>query len=64
MKNPPRGFVRLGCAATDLGSVVMHLEAEINWRRPFHGLIDGFDGQAVAWRQKAALEKAGVPAAG
>jgi hypothetical protein len=39
----------------------MHLEAEINWHRLFHDLIDGFDEQALAKRQKAALKAAGVP---
>ena len=59
-----REFVLMDRAAIGLGSVFMHLEAEINWHRLFHDLIDGFDEMAVARRQKAALEKAGMPAAG
>ena len=51
-------------AAIGLGSVFMHLKAEINWHRLFHDLIDDFDEKAVARRQTAALEKAGVPTAG
>jgi predicted unusual protein kinase regulating ubiquinone biosynthesis (AarF/ABC1/UbiB family) len=61
---PPREFVLMDRAAIGLGSVFMHLKAEINWHRLFHDLIDDFDETAVAKRQKAALRKAGVPAAG
>ena len=61
---PPREFVLMDRAAIGLGSVFMHLKAEINWHRLFHDLINDFDEKAVAKRQKAALEKAGVPAAG
>ena len=61
---PPREFVLMDRAAIGLGSVFMHLKAEINWHRLFHDLIDDFDEKAVAKRQKAALDKAGVPAAG
>ena len=59
---PPREFVLMDRAAIGLGSVFMHLKAEVNWHRMFHDLIEGFDEQAVAKRQKAALKKAGVPA--
>ena len=34
-------------AAIGLGSVFLHLRAEINWSRLFHGLIEGFDAEAV-----------------
>ena len=40
---PPREFVFMDRAAIGLGSVFMHLKAEINWHQMFHGLIDDFD---------------------
>jgi hypothetical protein len=49
-------------AAIGLGSVFMHLKAEINWHRMFHDLIDDFDAAALARRQSKALKAAGVPA--
>jgi hypothetical protein len=39
----------------------MHLKARINWYRIFGDLIRGFDPQALAQRQAAALAAAGVP---
>jgi hypothetical protein len=47
-------------AAIGLGSVFMHLKAEINWYRLFHELIDDFDEAALADRQRSALAAAGV----
>lgn len=60
---PPREFVLMDRAAIGLGSVFMHLKADINWYREFHGLIDGFTVERLARRQAAALKKAGVPTA-
>ena len=60
---PPREFVLMDRAAIGLGSVFLHLRAEINWHRQFHGLIEGFDVAALAARQAEALAEAGVPAA-
>ncbi len=57
---PPREFVLMDRAAVGLGSVFMHLEAEVNWHRLFHELIDDFDQKKLARRQKAALKAAGV----
>ena len=48
------------CAAVGLGSVFLHLEAEVNWHRLFHELIDGFDQKKLAHRWKAALKAAGA----
>jgi len=48
-------------AAIGLGSVFMHLKAEVNWHRLFHDLVDDFDAGALARRQKRALRAAGVP---
>jgi predicted unusual protein kinase regulating ubiquinone biosynthesis (AarF/ABC1/UbiB family) len=58
---PPREFVFMDRAAIGLGSVFMHLKAEINWHRLFHELIEDFDVAALAKRQTQALAKAGVP---
>ena len=58
---PPREFVFMDRAAIGLGSVFLHLKAEINWHRLFHELIDDFDDEALARRQKKALKAAGVP---
>jgi predicted unusual protein kinase regulating ubiquinone biosynthesis (AarF/ABC1/UbiB family) len=58
---PPREFVFMDRAAIGLGSVFMHLKAEINWYRMFHELIDDFDEAVLAARQQAALAAAGVP---
>ncbi len=60
---PPREFVLMDRAAIGLGSVFLHLKAEINWHRLFHDLIDDFDVAALGRRQRAALKKAGVPKA-
>jgi len=58
---PPRAFVFMDRAAVGLGSVFLHLQAKINWHRLFHELIDGFDEQVLAERQRQALAAAGVP---
>jgi predicted unusual protein kinase regulating ubiquinone biosynthesis (AarF/ABC1/UbiB family) len=60
---PPREFVLMDRAAIGLGSVFLHLKAEVNWYRLFHELIEGFDAEALGARQAAALELAGVPKA-
>jgi predicted unusual protein kinase regulating ubiquinone biosynthesis (AarF/ABC1/UbiB family) len=57
---PPREFVFMDRAAIGLGSVFMHLEAEINWYRLFHELIDDFNEAGLAVRQRSALAAAGV----
>lgn len=57
---PPKEFVFMDRAAIGLGSVFMHLKAEINWYRLFHELITGFDVKALEKRQKAALKEAGL----
>ena len=57
---PPREFVLMDRAAVGLGSVFMHLRAEVNWHRLFHDTIAGFDVGALAKVQNAALKKAGL----
>jgi predicted unusual protein kinase regulating ubiquinone biosynthesis (AarF/ABC1/UbiB family) len=56
----PREFVFMDRAAIGLGSVFMHLHAEINWHRQFHDLVDGFDEKQLARRQAKALRDAGL----
>ena len=58
---PPAEFVLVDRAAVGLGSVFMHLNAEVNWHQLFHEPIDDFDIQALAERQKKAALKAGLP---
>ncbi len=58
---PPREFVLMDRSAIGLGSVFLRLGAELNWSRMFHGLIDDFDVNVLATRQRAALDEAGVP---
>ena len=61
---PPREFVLMDRAAIGLGSVFMHLQAEINWHQLFMELIADFDLDALTRRQTAALEAQGLPPAG
>jgi hypothetical protein len=58
---PPREFVFMDRAAIGLGSVFLHLAAEINWYRLFHELIDDFEDAVLDDRQQTALAAAGVP---
>jgi len=57
---PPREFVLMDRAAIGLGSVFMHLKAEVNWYRLFHDLIAGFDVEALRARQADALAAVGL----
>ena len=57
---PPREFVLMDRAAIGLGSVFLHLKAEINWHRLFQDLIDDFDVDKLEKRQAAALKKTGI----
>ena len=58
---PPREFVLMDRAAVGLGSVFMHLKAEVNWHRLFHDLIDDFDTDQLGHRQIKACSEAGLP---
>jgi predicted unusual protein kinase regulating ubiquinone biosynthesis (AarF/ABC1/UbiB family) len=60
---PPREFVLMDRAAIGLGSVFLHLRAEINWSRMFHELIAGFDETTLAERQSKALAEFDLPPA-
>ena len=57
---PPREFLLMDRAAIGLGSVFLHLKAEINWHRLFHNLIGDFDVKTLEKRQTKALKKAGI----
>ncbi|WP_425387981.1 ABC1 kinase family protein [Azospirillum halopraeferens] len=57
----PREFVFMDRAAIGLGSVFLHLKAEVNWFRLFQDLIRDFDADALAERQRVALTAHGVP---
>jgi predicted unusual protein kinase regulating ubiquinone biosynthesis (AarF/ABC1/UbiB family) len=58
---PPREFVLMDRAAIGLGSVFMHLKAQINWHRLFMDLIQDFDLEALERRQTAALQAQSLP---
>ena len=60
---PPREFVLMDRAAIGLGSVFLHLNAEVNWYNIFQELISDFDVSEVAYRQNEALTTAKVPTA-
>ena len=56
----PREFVFMDRAAIGLGSAFLHLSAEQNWRRLFEKSLEGFSEEALANRQAAALNEAGL----
>ena len=47
-------------AAVGLGSVFMHLKAEINWYRVFHDLVGDFDEKILSKRQSKAMNQSGL----
>ena len=56
----PREFVFMDRAALGLGSVFIHLKAQINWYQLFNELIADFDIDAMSARQSAILQKHGL----
>ena len=60
---PPREFVLMDRAAIGLGSVFLHLNAEVNWYNIFQELINDFDVSEVTTRQNEVLTTAKVPTA-
>ena len=56
----PREFVLMDRAAIGLGSVMLHLRAELNFHRLFAATVEGFEEKALARRQKDALKSAGL----
>ena len=57
---PPREFVLMDRAAVGLGSVFMHLKAEVNWYRIFHDLVGDFSEAILSKKQEQALKKSGL----
>ena len=57
---PPREFVFMDRAAIGLGSVFLHLGAELNWHDIFNQNLVDFETGALAARQAAALEAEGL----
>ncbi|MDP2206762.1 MAG: AarF/ABC1/UbiB kinase family protein [Alphaproteobacteria bacterium] len=53
----PREFVFMDRAALGLGSVFLHLRAEINWHNLFHELVADFDADKLAARQAETLSR-------
>jgi len=57
---PPKEFVFMDRAAVGLGSVFMHLKAEVNWYRIFHELIEDFNSKKLMENQQKALKIANL----
>lgn len=57
----PREFVFMDRAALGLGSVFIHLQAQVNWHRLFNEMIEGFDTQALQKQQEKTLKQFGLP---
>jgi hypothetical protein len=47
-------------AAVGLGSVFMHLKAEVNWFRIFNDLVKNFNEETLLKKQSEAIKKAGL----
>jgi predicted unusual protein kinase regulating ubiquinone biosynthesis (AarF/ABC1/UbiB family) len=56
----PREFVFMDRAALGLGSVFIHLQAQVNWYQLFHELIQDIDKDVMAKRQTTELKKVGL----
>lgn len=57
---PPREFVLMDRAAIGLGSVFLHLKAQVNWHKLFHELVMDFDVKTMGKRQQKALAEVGL----
>ena len=53
---PPKEFVFMDRAAVGLGSVFMHLKAEVNWYKIFHQLIENFNEKKLNKLQQKTLK--------
>ena len=53
---PPKEFVFMDRAAVGLGSVFMHLKAEVNWYQVFNSLIENFNEKEMGIKQQKALK--------
>ncbi len=54
---PPKEFVLVDRAAIGLGSVFMHLNAEINWHKEFEKLIKGFKKKDLDTKQNNLIKR-------
>lgn len=54
--SPPREFVFMDRAALGLGSVFIHLKADINWHNLFNELIQDFDVDVLSKNQSQLLQ--------
>lgn len=57
---PPREFVFMDRAAIGLGSVFMHLRAELNWHQEFHTLIENVNAQALVKNREQLFQRIGI----
>ena len=57
---PPKEFVFMDRAAVGLGSVFMHLKAEVNWYQVFNVLIEDFNAKEMDQKQQKALKLASL----
>ena len=57
---PPREFVFMDRAAVGLGSVFMHLHAQLNWHQLFEELVEGFSVEVLEARQSEMLRDVGI----
>ena len=57
---PPKEFVFMDRAAVGLGSVFIHLKAEVNWYKIFHTLIENFNEKQLDKKQQKALKLSNV----
>ena len=53
---PPREFVLVDRAAVGLGSVFMHLKAELNWHQIYENMIKNFNKKSLLSRQTNLLK--------
>ena len=58
--SPPKEFVLIDRAAVGLGSVFMHLNAQLNWHKIIENLIEGFDEKLLESKQKEILKKTNI----
>ena len=57
---PPQEFIFMDRAAVGLGSIFIHLKAEVNWYQIFHKLIEDFQVKELNKRQQKALKLANL----
>jgi predicted unusual protein kinase regulating ubiquinone biosynthesis (AarF/ABC1/UbiB family) len=59
---PPREFVYLDRATVGIGSVFLHLKAQLNWHQEFEKVIENFDPTEFTKRQERLLKCADLSA--